>query len=126
MIELGIQPKRLVVDGETQSIYVYFRRNVRIKETIRFILEPIGRVLVYVGHDGMPIALQFVDPLCIPEDQKIEPPAGMTVDDAVFALYGVACKMVAFHEADRQALGNALIQDAIQYRPLIPDNRICA
>lgn len=119
MIELAQKPQTLTVDGTVQSLHVYFREAVPIKEVVRFTLEHCGRVLVYVGQDGIPVALQFADP-----PPKRPPPAprvdDMTLEQAVTILFGLASKMVAFAEAKRQRLGDMLIRDAIKVGERLP------
>lgn len=53
----------LEINGKIESIYIYFRLGVRIKETKKLYIDGIGRLLLYMGIDGRPNALQLVDPL---------------------------------------------------------------
>jgi len=115
MIDRGLQPKVLQIDGQIESIYIYFRDNVPIKEALKLSFNPFGRVLVYVGIDNLPVAFQFVDP-CPKEVLASCPPSSAPYDhNAVkFILFGIACKMIAFNEASQRRLGGALIKDAIE------------
>lgn len=111
MISLQEKPEQLVIDGHVESVYVYFRTDVPVKEALRFEMEGIGRVLVYVGQDGIPTAIQFIDRFSLRrrhDDSETMPP-----ELAKLMLFGLASKMVAFTEAGRRRLGEVLIQDAI-------------
>lgn len=120
MLDLAEKPELLVVDKKIQSLYVFFRSGTQIKETLRFRLPRVGRVFVYVGIDNMPIALQFVDELIRSKaPRSAESP--MPVDVAKVLLFGLAAKMIAFSEAKKMNLGDALIKDALEYAGAFSD-----
>ena len=113
MIDSSLQPEALIVGGSVQSMYVYFRNN-NIKETLPFKWGKLGRVLVYVGVDGFPVAMQFVDPFARPSDEELVAASkGMVGRDPQAELFSIAIKMITFVEANRQRLGDALTKDAI-------------
>ncbi len=108
-----IKSEGLWIDGDCESLYVYFRDNVEIREGLRFTLPDVGRTLVYVGIDGLPVAMQFVDP--IKQDTLSDAQAAtISSEQAHQILFALASKMVAFTEARRQRLGNELIRDAVK------------
>lgn len=120
MIDMQEKTEVFELDGRIESVYVYFRTGVQIKEALRFKLDVWGRVLVYVGTDGVPVAFQFVDGwerTRQSEDESDSIPA----HQAKLMLFGIASKMVAFFEAGRQRLGDVLIKDAIEVGEKSPD-----
>lgn len=100
-----------VVNGNIESLYIVFRGGVTAKHTIAFSRADGAELYVDVDDRNQPVAMQLVDsfvPQTQPEISQEE------ANSVALDLFSFASKMVAFHEANAQALGNDLIVEAIQ------------
>ncbi len=111
MIDTHLEPEGLVINGQLESVYVYFRRGVKIREALQLTDSDVGRILVYVGRDGYPTAIQLVDHFDLSAQPKNTTP--MSPQEAKQILFAIVCKMVAYVDAKRQRLGDLLIRDAV-------------
>jgi len=79
-----VRSGKIEVGGKVESLIVYFKDDASIKEGREFTFAG-NRVVVYVGGDGFPVALQFLDPLPV---SPIDLPSPRQI------LYGLACQMI--------------------------------
>ncbi len=111
--------------GKAQSIYMVFRNRMKAKETLRFqSLATDDRMLVDCGHDGYPVALQFISAKGIPPSKEQQTFSDKDFGDAVADLFLFATEMIRYHEANMQRQGNALIKDAISVIMKVPSSKI--
>ncbi len=97
------------IDGRIESIYVVFQLGVHARETIAFADPHNVRVLLDVDSNDMPIAIELVDSF-----DATDASDGAAIDtQAALWLFGIASQLVAYHRANQQARGNALIRDAL-------------
>ena len=108
-------PEVLQVDGKTESLYVYFRKGVKIKESLRIFSKGLGRIIVNVGFDENPVAMQVVDFPAVSQavaaqNQELD----MDYEEAKRVLHSLAKAMIALVEVGRRDLGEQLISDALE------------
>ena len=64
--------------------------------------------------------MQFVDPVSREGIERSQPHK-IAKEEATSILFALACKMVAFDEAKKESLGNALIKDALEAAKCLPE-----
>lgn len=111
MIVLEPEIKATRIGGRTESIYVVFRQGVSARETIPFYKPDGAELFIDVDEHDFPIAVQIVDSI----EMKPTPNTGKPEEESlVLALFSFANQMIAYHRANQQAKGNALIKDALE------------
>ena len=111
MIILEPEIKATRIDGRTESIYVVFRQGVPARETIPFYKPDGAELFIDVDEQDFPIAVQIVDSI----EMGRTTDAGKPEEESlVLALFSFANQMIAYHRANQQAKGNALIKDALE------------
>jgi len=111
MIVLEPEIKATRIDGRTESIYVVFRQGVPARETIPFFKPDGAELFIDVDEHDFPIAVQIVDSI----EVAPTPHTGKPEEESlVLALFSFANQMIAYHRANQQAKGNALIKDALE------------
>ena len=117
VLQLKVESRKPKFEERIESSYVFFREGMAIKESFKFRHDGTGRILVHVGIDGMPVALQFIGG---PQDVIFKDITESESKEAYLQLFGLACKMVAFHETHHLKLGSDLIEDALKAIKYIP------
>ncbi len=105
-----------IEDDQIESIYVVFREDVTARETISFSGPEHHDTLIDVDEKDRPIAIQLVASCPFAKNLQIKDHvrAEKGPSEALSDLFAAANQMVAFHRANRQVLGNALIEDALK------------
>ncbi len=111
MIILEPEIKATRIDGRTESIYVIFRQGVPARETIPFYKPDGAELFIDVDEQDFPIAVQIVDSI---EMGRTTNGSNPEEESLVLALFSFANQMIAYHRANQQAKGNALIKDALE------------
>lgn len=115
----------VVVKGKTQSVYLVFRDRMKAKETLRFWnLATEDRMLVDCGHDGYPIAVQFIFAKGIQPTKGRKSLSKDDFDRLVYALFMFATEMIRYNETDLQRKGNDLVKEATSVIKKVPSNKI--
>lgn len=128
-LQLDCAIDRLVVNGVTESLYVVFRRNTPIKETLRAASAPDERMLIYVGKDDLPVAVQLVD-----RPKKLsDTPCGWNMPKAfmfaITAAFGLTCAYIDSVRRGEQEIGKQLLEDVMKQIDSIPNDEkglLCA
>ena len=115
MIKLDPQIRSTLIDGHVESVYLVFRDEVPAKETIPFSRPNGAELLIDVDGQDIPIAVQFIESVTPAElgDARVAATAQQSAH-VVSLLFAFANQMVAYHRANQQARGNALIEDAVE------------
>jgi hypothetical protein len=111
VIVLEPEIKVTSIDGRTESMYVVFRQGVHARETLPFSRPDGAELFIDVDENDFPIAMQIVESFDPPPPDGARPSDDLPV---VLELYTFANQMIAYHRANQQARGNALIKDALE------------
>jgi|GEM_PF-6325677 len=127
MIELNPKTYRTVIDDTVESMHLIFRPGTKVRELVRA-EDPLGqRVLIYAADDGLPVAIQFVDPVDL-EALEASKPAGwklanqMTKEQATVCLFAFCTMYLRCMSESRKQLGTELIREALECTKALNDD----
>jgi len=105
------------IGDRIEAVYVVFRPGIHARETIPFSRVDGAELLVDVDEKDVPIALELLDSWEASPCPDISEAEAMS---AIAKLFAFANQMVAYHRANLQARGNALIQEALESLQHLP------
>ncbi len=119
-LRLDIEITHFSEVGKLRILYVVFRVGTPVVETIEFRQGDLC-VLVDRGKDNFPVSTQFIFDRGVADALR----PGRQIDQkelagALLTIFMISTQMVAYHDAQRQRLGNELIKEAVQHLRLFP------